>query len=161
MEQHDYCKSETFFEIHAEWSQNCQRFCKTLSHQKHVVFQSTAQLQLKCFKVGSKMAIAASAPVLPNQKKKTVLHNCPIHWHTLYIWNFKLFVPCVFSTAPSSGEFTQLFTQPLVQWLYRSGRVLAAWTIQPLNQWLCEQLCEFSWGWACRTETCRNPSIYE
>jgi hypothetical protein len=32
--------------------------------------QSTAPLQLKRFKVGSKMAIAASAPVLPNQKKQ-------------------------------------------------------------------------------------------
>jgi hypothetical protein len=31
----------------------------------------------------------------------------------------------------------------------------------PLNQWLCEQLCELSWGWACRPETCRDPSIYE
>jgi hypothetical protein len=45
-------------------------FCKTLSQQKHVVLQSTAPLQLKRFKVGSKMAIAASAPVLPNQKKQ-------------------------------------------------------------------------------------------
>jgi hypothetical protein len=45
-------------------------FCKTLSQQKHFVLQSTATLQLKRFKVGSKMAIAASAPVLPNQKKK-------------------------------------------------------------------------------------------
>jgi hypothetical protein len=34
-------------------------------------------------------------------------------------------------------------------------------TVQPLNQWLWEQLCEFSWGWACRPETCRDPSIYE
>jgi hypothetical protein len=53
-------------------------FCTTLLQQKHVVLQSTAPLQLKCFKVGSKMAIAASAPVLPNQKK-TVLQNHPIH----------------------------------------------------------------------------------
>jgi hypothetical protein len=30
------------------------------------------------------MAIAASAPVLPNQKK-TVLQNHPIHWRTLYL----------------------------------------------------------------------------
>jgi hypothetical protein len=45
-------------------------FCKMLSQQKHVVLQSKAPLQLKRFKVGSKMAIAASAPVLPNQKKK-------------------------------------------------------------------------------------------
>jgi hypothetical protein len=44
--------------------------CKTLSQQKHIVLQSTAPLQLKRFKVGSKMAIAASAPVLPNQKKQ-------------------------------------------------------------------------------------------
>jgi hypothetical protein len=37
----------------------------------------------------------------------------------------------------------------------------AARTVQPLNQWLCEKLCEFSRGWACRPETCRDPSIYE
>jgi hypothetical protein len=36
----------------------------------------------KCFKVGSKMAIAASAPLLLNHKK--VLLNCPIHLRTLY-----------------------------------------------------------------------------
>jgi len=42
-----------------------------------------APLQLKRFKVGSKMAVAASAPVLPNQKK-TMLQNRPIHWRTLY-----------------------------------------------------------------------------
>jgi hypothetical protein len=41
-----------------------------LSQQKHVVLQSTAPLQLKHFKVGSKMAMAASAPVLPNQKER-------------------------------------------------------------------------------------------
>jgi len=41
-----------------------------LSQQKHVVLQSAAPTQLKRFKVGSKMAIAASAPVLPNQKKQ-------------------------------------------------------------------------------------------
>jgi hypothetical protein len=49
-----------------------------LSQQKHVVLQSTAPLKLKHFKVGSKMAIAASAPVLLN-KKKTVLQNFLIH----------------------------------------------------------------------------------
>jgi hypothetical protein len=48
------------------------------SQQKHLVLQSTTPLQLKCFKVGSKMAIAASAPVLPNQKKNSV-ENQPIH----------------------------------------------------------------------------------
>jgi len=58
-------------------------FCRTLSQQKHVVLQSTAPLQIKRFKVGSKMAIASFAPVLPNQKK-TVLQNRPIHWRTLY-----------------------------------------------------------------------------
>jgi hypothetical protein len=84
MEQNDCDESRTLFEIHAERSQNCHHFCKTLSKQKHVVLQSMAALQLKCFKVGSKMAIAASAPVLPNQKT-TVLQNRPIHWRTLYI----------------------------------------------------------------------------
>jgi hypothetical protein len=58
------------FEIHAEQSQNCHRFCRTLSQQKHVIRQSTAPLQLKCFKVGSKMATAAFAPVLLNQNKQ-------------------------------------------------------------------------------------------
>jgi hypothetical protein len=32
------------------------------------------------------MAIAASTPVLPNQKK-TVLQNRPIHWHTVLYYN--------------------------------------------------------------------------
>jgi hypothetical protein len=78
MEQHDCDEFRTLFKIHAERSQNCHRFCKMLSWQKHVVLQSTAPLQLKRFKVGCKMAIAASAPLLPNQKK-TVLQNRPIH----------------------------------------------------------------------------------
>jgi hypothetical protein len=68
----------TLFEIHAEQSSNCHRFCKTLSQQKHVALQSMAPLQLKGFKGGSKMAIAVSAPVLQNQKK-TVLQNRLIH----------------------------------------------------------------------------------
>jgi hypothetical protein len=45
-------------------------FVKTFSQQKHFVLQSMVPLQLKRFKVGSKMAVAASAPVLPNQKKQ-------------------------------------------------------------------------------------------
>jgi hypothetical protein len=78
MEQHDCDKSETLYEIHAERSQNCHCFCQTLPQQKNVVLHSTAPLQPKRFKVGSKMAIASFAPVLPNQKK-TVLQNRPIH----------------------------------------------------------------------------------
>jgi len=77
MEQHDCDESRTIFEIHAEQSQNCHRVCKTLSQQKNLVFQSTTPLQLKRFKAGGKMAIAASVPVLPNQKK--MLQNRPIH----------------------------------------------------------------------------------
>ena len=63
---------QTFFqfEIHAERSQNCHRFCKTLSQQKHLVLQSTALLQLKRFKVGSKIATAAIVSVLLNQKEQ-------------------------------------------------------------------------------------------
>jgi hypothetical protein len=83
MEQHDSDESRTLFEIHAERPQNCHRFCKTLSQQKHVVLQSKAPLQLKRFKVVSKMAIAASAPVLQNQKK-TVLQNRPIQRRNMY-----------------------------------------------------------------------------
>jgi len=70
MKQHDYHEPRTLFEINAERLQNCHRFCKTLSQQMHAVLQSPATLQLQHFKVGSKLAIAASAPVLPNQKKQ-------------------------------------------------------------------------------------------
>jgi hypothetical protein len=70
---------------------------------------------------------------------------------------------CFRPTGPSSGEFTKLFTQPLVQWLYRLGCVpcmrperYSHWTHGCVNQ-----LCEFSWRWACMPETCRDPSIYE
>ena len=70
MEQHDCDESRTLFEIHAERSQNCHRFCKTLSQRKHDLPQCTAPLQLNCFKVSNKIAIAASAPVLPHQKKQ-------------------------------------------------------------------------------------------
>jgi len=62
----NFCQTFLQFEIQAKRSQNCHHFCKTLSQQKHVVLQSTAPLQLKGFKVGSRMVIAASAPVLPN-----------------------------------------------------------------------------------------------
>ena len=89
---------------------------------------------------------------------------------------------CFGPTGPSSGEFVQLFTQPLVQFLCRSVRVLCMlWPIlvtshqdrpqhtehanraaQKLNQWLREQLYELSWRWwACGPETCRAPAIYE
>jgi hypothetical protein len=66
----NFCQTFLQFEIHDERSQNCHRLCKTLSQQKHFVLQSTAPLRLKRFKVGSKMAIAESAPVLSNQKKQ-------------------------------------------------------------------------------------------
>jgi hypothetical protein len=72
MERHNFDESRTLFEIRSERAQNCRRFCKTLPQQKHFVHQSTASLQLKPFKVGSKMAIPASAPVLPNQKISSV-----------------------------------------------------------------------------------------
>ena len=62
-----------------------------------------------------------------------------------------LFVYCWISTSfgptgPSSGEFVQLFTQPLVQFLCRSVRVLCVLNraAQKLNQWLCEQLYDLS-----------------
>ena len=39
--------------------------------------------------------------------------------------------------------------------------VVAKRAAQKLNQWLCEQLYELSWRWACGPETCRDPAIYE
>jgi hypothetical protein len=68
-EQHDCDESRTLFVIYAELSQNCHRFCKMFSQQRNIL-QSMALLQLKRFKVGSKMVIVASTPVLPNQKKQ-------------------------------------------------------------------------------------------
>jgi hypothetical protein len=64
-----FCQTFFQFEIHVERSQKCHRFCKTRSQQKYIVLQSTAPLQTKRFKVGSKMATAATSPVLANQKK--------------------------------------------------------------------------------------------
>ena len=49
----DCDESRTLFEIDAERSQNCHRFCKTLSQQKYLVLQSTAPLQLKRFKLAA------------------------------------------------------------------------------------------------------------
>jgi hypothetical protein len=55
---------------------------------------------------------------------------------------------CFGTTGPSSGDITYLFTQPLVQFLFRLGRVLcmlrATKTGQKVNQWLCEQLRDIS-----------------
>jgi hypothetical protein len=89
MEQHDCHESRTLLKIHAERAQNCHRLRNSLSQQNHAVPQSTAQLKLKRFRVGSKMAIAASAPVLLNQKKR-VLQNRPIHLRTLCIITIKV-----------------------------------------------------------------------
>jgi hypothetical protein len=78
--------------------------------------------------------------------------------------NFKHSVLCILSTYEMKNQQMSLFQ--FYSYIDGSLHVLwhtehVAWTVQPLNQWLCEQLCEFSWGWACRPETCRDPSIYE
>jgi hypothetical protein len=49
MDQQDRDESRTLFEIHAERSQNCHRFYKTLSQQKRFMLQSTSPLQIKRF----------------------------------------------------------------------------------------------------------------
>jgi hypothetical protein len=59
-------------------------FVKTLSQQKHVVLQSTVPLQLIRLKICSKMAIAGSAPLLPNQKKKSVAKSPDSLTHPVY-----------------------------------------------------------------------------
>jgi hypothetical protein len=85
MEQHDCDESQTTLKFMlSDHKTHC--FCKTLSQQKHIVLQSTAPLQLKRFKVGSKMAIVASALVLPNQKKNSFAKSSdslthPVHTH--------------------------------------------------------------------------------
>ena len=42
---------------------------------------------------------------------------------------------CFGPTSPSSGELTQLFPQPLVQCLYRSGRVLRSTQPERYRHW--------------------------
>jgi len=66
MEQHDCDESRTVFELRDR--KTVTVFRKTRSQQKHFVLHTTAPLQLKRFKAGSKMAVAASVPVLLNQK---------------------------------------------------------------------------------------------
>jgi hypothetical protein len=53
-------------------------FVKGFHSKSTLCSESMAPFQVKRSKVGSKMAIAASAPVLPNQKKR-VLQNRRIH----------------------------------------------------------------------------------
>ena len=67
-----FCQTFFKFEIHAERSQKCHRFCKTLSQQKHLVLQSTNLLNIKRFKDGSKLALAESLSLWPNQKSSVV-----------------------------------------------------------------------------------------
>jgi hypothetical protein len=50
----------------------------------------TALLQLKRFKVGSKMTIAASAPVLPDQKKNRVAKSPDSLTHLYFGQQFRL-----------------------------------------------------------------------
>jgi len=52
---------------------------------------------------------------------RTVLVACSVY-RTRYVL-YTQHATCFGPTGPSSGEFTQLFTQPLVQYPYRSGRV--------------------------------------
>jgi len=72
MEQHDSDEPVLSSKFTLSDHKTVTVFVKTRSQQKHVVFQSMAPLQLKPFKVGSKMAIVASVPVLTNQKKNSV-----------------------------------------------------------------------------------------
>jgi hypothetical protein len=69
--------------VRLQWIPNSSKFtmnghktvtdsCKTLLQQKQLVLQSMAPLQLKRFKVGSKMAIEASTPVCRTRKKLNV-----------------------------------------------------------------------------------------
>ena len=100
---------------------------------------------------------------------------------------FKLFVPCIFSTYGMKTNWCHYFIRILLDlYMFRTYRPIfrrvrtavhttigsvsvpicsraehANRAVQILNQWLCEQLYELSWRWACRSETCRDPAIYE
>jgi hypothetical protein len=68
----NFCQTSLQFEIHAERTQNCHHFCKTLSQQKHVVLQSTAPMQLKRFKSWQQNGDSGILPSVAKKKKKSV-----------------------------------------------------------------------------------------
>ena len=102
--------------------------------------------------------------------------------------NFKPFVPCILSTYGIKINWCHYFNFIYILpdlYIFRAHRSIlrrvhtavhttigsvsvlfwpcaehTARAVQTLNQWLCEQLCELSWGWACEPETCRDPAIY-
>ena len=56
------------------------------------------------------MAIAASAPVLPNQKK-TVLQNRLIHWRTLY--DMMIYLLTAIGLSPGGSSTVHIYTQTI------------------------------------------------
>ena len=146
------------------------RYLERISHQKYLLFLQnllTARKQISS-QFLSFLYFASFQHMKWNPTDVTILF--------FYCWISTCFGP----TGPSSGEFLQLFTQQLVQFLCRSVRVLCVlWPVlvenshkdrpqhtehanraaQKLNQWLCEQLYELSWRWACGPETCRDAAI--
>ena len=95
--------------------------------------------------------------------------------------NFKLFVPCVFSTYGVKTnwchyfKFIHILPDLYMFWVHRSifrgvhtavhtniGSVsVLLWSRALYVVLLCEQLCELSWRWTRGPETCRDPAIYE
>jgi hypothetical protein len=75
------------------------------------VLQSMAPLQLKRFKVGSKMVIAASTPVLPNQKKQCCkfARFTDATSSTSAIANFSTSHPCSHVDLSCKWHFTNNF----------------------------------------------------
>jgi hypothetical protein len=97
-------------------------FCKTFSQQKHIVLQSTASLQIKRFKVGSKMAVATSAPVLPNQTRNGVAKSPDSLTHPVFcIASVCLFRDTELHTGDCNGvdeTFVGDVTRTITYWLY-------------------------------------------
>jgi len=82
-----------------------------IHQQIHTVTQGTTQLSVTNFKVFCTVHLFS----IRNEKPTDVTVSI------LFI--YRRISTCFGPTGPSSGEFVQLFTQPLVQYPYRSGRV--------------------------------------
>jgi hypothetical protein len=96
-------------------------------------------------------------------------HLAPIYQgHSVeYSWNCKFlgwhcFLWFLFHSVWNENQLMSLFYSYIAGSLHvhttYGARVQSG---QILNQWLREQLYELSWRWACGSETCRDPAIYE
>jgi hypothetical protein len=80
------------------------------------------------------------------------------YFNVFYLYVFKSLH--VSALCPILRRFTQLLTQPLVQYPYRSGLVLCTWP-ERYGYWVVSTAVWLSWGWASGPEKCRDLKTYK